>query len=181
LMAVNERHYRINGEINVPRVRLVDGKGGQLGVVTRDDALVKAKEAGLDLVEVAPEADPPVCRLMDFGKFRYTQQKHEQVARKRQHIVRIKEVKFHVKIAPHDYQVKVRAAERFLEQGDKVKLVVAFRGREVDHSELGIRILDNLIKDLSGTGVVEFRDEGEEKIKSVIMTPKIKPPVKGKG
>lgn len=181
MMAVNERHYRINGEITVPRVRLVDGTGGQLGVVTREDAISKAKDAGLDLVEVAPEADPPVCRLMDFGKFRYTQQKHEQVARKRQHIIKIKEVKFHVKIAPHDYQVKVRAAERFLVKGDKVKLVVAFRGREVDHSELGIRILDNLIRDLAGVGVVEFRDEGEEKIKSVIITPKIKTPIKGKG
>src|SRR5262245_19440970 len=114
MAAGNERQFRTNRDITSPRLRLVDGKGGQMGVVTLEDALRFAAEARLDLVEVAPEADPPVARLMDFGKFRYTQQKHEQAARKRQHIVKIKEVKFHVKIAPHDYQVKMNAAKRFL-------------------------------------------------------------------
>ncbi len=171
----NERHYRINREVTSPRLRLVDGNGGQLGVVTLEEALKHAADARLDLVEVAPEADPPVARLMDFGKFRYTQQKHEQAARKKQHIVKIKEVKFHVKIAPHDYKVKARAAEKFLAQGDKVKLVITFRGREVDHTDLGMNILENLVKDLGEHGTVEHRDSTEAKYKSITITPKQKP------
>jgi len=170
----NERHYRINREVTSPKLRLVDGNGGQMGVVTLEDALRHAAEARLDLVEVAPEADPPVARLMDFGKFRYTQQKHEQAARKKQHIVKIKEVKFHVKIAPHDYKVKARAAEKFLAQGDKVKLVITFRGREVDHTDLGMTILENLVKDLGEAGTVEHRDSSEAKYKSITITPKQK-------
>ncbi len=173
-MAEQERHYRINREILSSRVRLVDGKGGQVGVVGLEEALRLAEESRLDLVEVAPEASPPVCRLMDFGKFRYTQQKHEQGARKRQHKVKVKEVKFHLKIAPHDYQVKLRAAERFLTQGDKVKLVIAFRGREVDHTDIGIRLLDNLVKSLSELGTVEQRDVSELKYKTVVIAPKPK-------
>ncbi len=172
-MAGNERHYRINRAITAPSLRLVDGKGGQLGIMTLEEAFRQAEEARLDLVEVAPAASPPVCRLMDFGKFRYTQQKHEQAARKRQHIVKTKEIKFHLKIAPHDYQVKHRAAERFLEQGKKVRLVVTFRGREVDHSDRGQKILDNLVRELSGLSVVENRDS-DVKYKAIIITPKVK-------
>jgi translation initiation factor IF-3 len=178
-MAGIERHYRTNREITAPRLRLVDGKGGQIGVVDLEEALRRAEEARLDLVEVAPEASPPVCRLMDFGKFRYMQQKHEQAARKRQHVIRIKEVKFHLKIAPNDYRVKVHAAQRFLTKGDKVKLVVALRGREVDHTDLGLRLLDKLVKDLSAAGTVEHRDENEDKFKTVIITPKLGAKVKG--
>ena len=172
----NERHYRINRDVTAPRLRLVDGNGGQLGVVTLEEAIRHAADARLDLVEVAPEADPPVARLMDFGKFRYTQQKHEQAARKKQHIVKIKEVKFHVKIAPHDYQVKARMAEKFLQKGDKVKLVITFRGREVDHTDLGMNIIENLVRDLAEVGVVEHRDSTEAKYKSITLTPKVKAP-----
>jgi translation initiation factor IF-3 len=175
-MPGNERHYRINRELTAPRLRLVGGKGEQLGIVTLDDALRRAEEGRMDLVEVAPEADPPVARLMDFGKFRYTQQKHEQAARRRQHVVKIKEVKFHVKIAPHDFQVKVRHAEEFLTKGDKVKLVITFRGREADHADLGMRVLENCVRDLGKVGVVEYRDESEPKYKSIIMTPKAAKP-----
>ena len=173
-MAGNERHYRVNREVTAPSLRLVDGKGGQHGVVTLEEAVRLAQESGLDLVEVAPEAAPPVCRLMDFGKFRYTQRKHEQAARKRQHVMKIKEIKFHVKIAHHDYRVKHRAAERFLGQGDKVKLVVTFRGREVDHTELGMKLLDGMVKELADVGVVEQRNETEPKYKSITITPKVK-------
>lgn len=173
-MTAAERHFRINREITSPRLRLVDGEGGQAGVVTLDDALRRAAEAGLDLVEVAPEAQPPVARLMNFGKFRYEQQKHEQEARRKQHVVKIKEIKFHVKIAPHDYQVKVRAAERFLNKGDKVKLVITFRGREVDHSDLGMDILNRVVKDMAEIAVVEYRDEREPKYKTITLTPKVK-------
>ncbi len=179
-MADNERHYRINKEIIAPRLRLVDAKGGQLGIVTLDDALRRASEMRLDLVEVAPEANPPVARLMDFGKFRYTQQKHEQAARRRQHKVVVKEVKFHVKIASHDYEVKKRNAVRFLEKGDKVKLVIAFRGREAEHGELGMRVINKLVSELADVSVVEYRDESESNFKAVTLTPKPKPvPAKG--
>ena len=171
-MAGIERHYRINRDITSPRLRVVGGKGEQLGILTLDEAFARAAEERLDLVEVAPEADPPVVRMMDFGKFRYNQQKHEAAARKRQHVVKLKEVKFHVKIAPHDYQVKVRHAEEFLQKGDKVKLVVTFRGREVDHTDLGLRILDNAVRDLGHVGVIENRDVTEPKYKSVTVTPK---------
>lgn len=174
-MAGNERHYRVNREITAPSLRLVDGKGGQLGIVPLDEALRRASEEKLDLVEVAPEAKPPVCRLMDFGKFRYTQKKHEQAARKRQHVVKIKEVKFHVKIAQHDYMVKRRAAEKFLKQGDKVKLIITFRGREVDHADLGTGILNNLVAELADVGVVENRDDTEAKYRSITVTPKPQP------
>jgi translation initiation factor IF-3 len=173
-MAGNERQYRINRDITAPRLRLVGGRGEQLGIVTYDEAMRLAAEAGLDLVEVAGEADPPVARLMDFGKYRYTQQKNEQAARKRQHVMKIKEVKFHVKIAPHDYQVKLRHILEFLAKGDKVKLVITFRGREVDHADLGLRILDNVVRDVAHAGTVEHRDESELKIKSMIITPKVK-------
>ncbi len=173
-MADNERHYRINREIAAPRLRLVDDKGGQLGIVPLEEALRKAQEMGLDLVEVAPEASPPVCRLMDFGKFRYTQQKHEQAARRRQHKVVVKELKFHVKIAVHDYEVKRRMAARFLEKGDKVKLVIAFRGREADHVDLGMKLLDGLVKELAELGTVEHRDMSEKKFKSITLTPRVK-------
>jgi len=180
LMAGNERHYRINGGITAPNLRLVDGQGGQLGIVSLEDAMRRASEAKLDLVEVAPEAKPPVCRLMDFGKFRYTRRKHEQAARKRQHTVKVKEVKFHVKIARHDYMVKRRNAERFLKQGDKVKLIVTFRGREVDHADLGTGILNNLVSELAEFGVVENRDETEVKYRSVTLTQKPQPKKPGK-
>lgn len=173
-MAGNDRSYRINRDITAPRLRLVGAKGEQLGIVAIDDALKLAVDAGLDVVEVAGEADPPVARLMDFGKFRYTQQKNEQAARKRQHVMKIKEVKFHVKIAPHDYQVKLRHIMEFLAKGDKVKLVITFRGREVDHADLGMKILDNVVRDVAAVGTVEHRDESEMKIKSMIITPKQK-------
>lgn len=173
-MADNERHYRINRDISAPRLRVVDAKGGQLGIISLDEALRRAQDMGLDLVEVAPDANPPVARLMDFGKFRYTQQKHEQAARRRQHKVVVKELKFHVKIAVHDYEVKRRMAARFLEKGDKVKLVVAFRGREADHVDLGMKLLDGLVKQLAELGTVEHRDTGEAKFKSITLTPRVK-------
>jgi len=171
-MAGNERKYRTNREITAPHLRVVDGEGGQLGIMALADALRRAEEVRLDLVEVAPEANPPVCRLMDFGKFRYTQKKHEQAARKRQHVVKMKEVKFHLKIAPNDYMVKRRAAERFLTQGDKVKLVVTFRGREVDHAKRGMELLQNVVKELAEFSAVENRDEGELKYRSITIAPK---------
>jgi translation initiation factor IF-3 len=173
-MAGSERHYRINREILAPRMRLVDAKGGQLGIVPVEEALRLAEEANLDLVEVAPEASPPVCRLMDFGKFRYTQQKHEQAARRRVHKVVVKELKFHLKIAPNDYQVKKRMAERFLQKGDKVKLLVTFRGREADHAARGEKLLENMVKDLAEISAVEHRDSTEEKYRSITLTPRPK-------
>ena len=177
-MAGPERKSRINRDITSPRLRVVGAKGEQLGILTLEEALAMASDQRLDLVEVAAEADPPVARLMDFGKYRYNQQKHEAAARKRQHVAKLKEVKFHVKIAPHDYRVKVKNAERFLIHGDKVRLVVTFRGREVDHADLGIKILDNAIADLATVGAVEYRDYTEEKARSVTVTPRARPAAK---
>jgi translation initiation factor IF-3 len=170
----SERSYRVNRDISAPRLRLVGARGEQVGILTLEEALRRAAEDGLDLVEVAPEADPPVARLMDFGKFRYTQQKHEAAARKRQRIVKMKEVKFHVKIALHDYQIKVRRIAEFLQKGDKVKLVITFRGREADHAEMGMRVLENVVRDLAAVATVEHRDETEVKYKSIILTPRVK-------
>ena len=171
-MAVNERLHRINREITSATVRLVDEKGGQVGVVSIEQALQRAVDVGLDLVEVASEVNPPVCRLMDFGKYKYEQQRHGRQARKKVHKVVVKEVKVHVKIAPHDYRVKQRAAERFLLAGDKVKFLVVFRGREMEHKELGAKILDHFLADLEKVGVVENRQAMDRNVLSVTMSPK---------
>jgi len=171
-MAGTEKRFYINREINSASVRLVDSKGGQLGVVTLEDAIARAVEERLDVVMVSAEANPPVCRLMDFGKFKYERKKHEAEARKHQHKIVTKEVKLRVKIAPHDYQVKLRAAEKFLRKGDKVKVLLTFRGREREHSELGKKVLEGMIRDLSEISVVETRMGGEEMFMSVTLTPK---------
>jgi len=171
-MAGNDRRFLINREITAPSVRLVDAKGGQMGVVSFDAALHAAEEARLDLVMVSGEANPPVCRLMDFGKFKYERQKHEAAARKHVHKIVTKEVKLRVKIAPHDYNVKRRAAERFLIKGDKVKVLLTFRGREREHNDLGRKVLEKMIADLADYSLVEMRVDGEEMFMSVTLTPK---------
>jgi translation initiation factor IF-3 len=171
-MAGNDRRFLINREITSSSVRLVDAKGGQMGVVSLEDALKAAEEVRLDLVMVSGDANPPVCRLMDFGKFKYERQKHEAAARKHIHKIVTKEVKLRVKIAPHDYQVKLRAAERFLVKGDKVKALLTFRGREREHNDLGRKVLGQLVVDLADYGTVETRVDSEEAFLAVTLTPK---------
>ncbi|MDD5136774.1 MAG: translation initiation factor IF-3 [Candidatus Omnitrophica bacterium] len=153
---------RINNRIRVREVRVVGEAGEQLGVLATPEALKRAEEAGLDLVEVAPTAVPPVCRIMDYSKYKYEQEKREKEARKKQKIVHLKEVRLSPKIGEHDYQFKLKNLENFLKRGDKVKVTMMFKGREMAHVDLGRKILDRLSSDISQVGEIEEppRQEG---------------------
>ncbi len=146
---------RINERIRVPEVRLIGEDGNQIGVVKTDDALSYAQERDLDLVEVAPEARPPVCRVLDYSKYKYEQAQKQKAARKHQQQITIREIKFRPKIAQNDYDTKKGHVRRFLNGKDKVKITIMFRGREVTHPERGIALLDRLAEELSDVGVVE--------------------------
>ncbi|MBI4508658.1 MAG: translation initiation factor IF-3 [Deltaproteobacteria bacterium] len=138
--------YRVNRRIRVPEVRVISDDGTQLGVLPTHEALRLAEEKGLDLVEVSPKAAPPVCRIMDYGKFKYEQAKKSQQARKHASVIELKEIKFRPKTDDHDYEFKLRHIRRFLEEGNKVRLVVQFRGREVVHPETGKAMLDKVVR-----------------------------------
>ena len=144
-------------------VRVIDGEA-QLGIMTPQAALVIARQKGLDLVEVAPLAQPPVCRIMDFGKYQYQEQKRAREARRHQKVIEVKEIKFRPKVDEHDYQFKKKHIERFLEEGDKVKATIFFRGREMAHPEIGRRILERLVADLGEVAIAETmpRMEGNQ-------------------
>ena len=163
---------RINDEIRIREVRVTDANGEQLGVMLTRDALKLAEEKHLDLVEVAPKARPPVCRIMDFGKYRYEQQKREKEVRKKQKIITIKEVKLRPNIEQHDFEVKLKAAQRFIEEGNKVKVTIMFRGRELSHPELGGELLDKLAKALEEVVQVERAAKLEGKNMTMILSPK---------
>jgi translation initiation factor IF-3 len=154
-----DRTARVNEAIRVREVRLIDGDGSQVGIVPTEQAMRMAREQGFDLVEVAPEARPPVCRIMDFGKFLYQQKKKAHDSRKKQKQFVVKEVKFRPNIDDHDYGVKLKRAQRFLEEGDKVKATVQFRGREMSKPELGLNLLRKLIADIGEGGVAEGTPE----------------------
>lgn len=156
----------------MPQVRLVDQNGNQVGVVAIDQALKLAKEAELDLVEVAGTASPPVCRIIDFSKFKYDQAKKEKEARKKQKVIHLKEVKFHPFIEEHDYQVKFHALERFLKDGDKAKITMQFRGRELNYVSTGRKLFERLAKDIASLGEVEKAPYMEGKIITMIIMPK---------
>ena len=136
---------RMNEEIGVMRLRLVDERGQMVGVVGRNEALAMAAQAGLDLVEIAPNADPPVCKILDYGKFKYEEQKKKNEARKKQKIIEVKEIKLRPSIDDHDYEVKMRSMNKFIEEGDKVKVTMRFRGRELAHQELGMNVLMRVV------------------------------------
>ena len=148
---------RINERIRVPEVRLIDETGQQVGVMKTDEALRYAQERDLDLVEVAPEARPPVCRVLDYSKYKYEQAQKQKAARKHQQQINVREIKFRPKIAEHDYATKKGHVERFLRHKDKVKVTIMFRGREVTHPERGVMILDRLAEDLAELAIVEQR------------------------
>lgn len=150
-----EKEIRINGEINVPEVRLVGVDGEQLGVVSAREALFKAEEAELDLVEIAPQAEPPVCKIMDYGKYKYHEQKKQHEARLKQKQIQVKEVKIRPGTDENDYQVKLRNLARFLNEGDKVKVTLRFRGREMAHQELGLAQLQRIEADVGELAIVE--------------------------
>ena len=159
---------RINRMIRVSQIRLIDEAGKQLGAIAVSEGLKKAEEAGLDLVEISPNAKPPVCKIMDYNKFKYDQAKKERQAKKNQHVTHIKEIKMSSKIGEHDYQTKLNHLKKFLGRGDKTKVTMFFRGREMTHIDLGKNVLDRLIKDLVGVGEVEDRPKMEGR--QMIMT-----------
>lgn len=146
---------RINQQISVPSVRLIDADGEMVGVVPTRVALAKAAEVGLDLIEVSPNANPPVCKILDYGKYKYEAQKRRNEAKKKQKVIEIKEIRIRPGIDDHDYDVKLRAIVRFLEEGDKVRVSLRFRGREMMHQELGMKLLDRLKADLGDKAKIE--------------------------
>ncbi|HEY7370054.1 MAG TPA: translation initiation factor IF-3 [Thermoanaerobaculia bacterium] len=156
---MDKRSIRVNEQIRWREVRLIGADGEALGVVTMADALAKAKEAALDLVEIAPTAQPPVCRIMNFGKFIYQQKKKQADSKKKQKQTQVKEVKFRPNIDDHDYEFKIKNILKFLAHGDKVKATVQFRGREMARRENGQKVLDRLLIDLQGKAVAESRSE----------------------
>ncbi|WP_072866154.1 translation initiation factor IF-3 [Desulforamulus hydrothermalis] len=166
------KEQRINEEIRAREVRVVDADNNQLGIMSVKEALRLAEERQLDLVEVAPQAKPPVCRIMDYGKFKYEQSKREKEAKKKQRIIQVKEVKLRPRIEEHDYIVKAKNAERFLKDGDKVKVTIMFRGREIVHTELGKKLLDRLAEDLKELCLVERQAKLEGKNMIMILAPK---------
>lgn len=163
---------RINDEITVTEVRLVDENGEMKGVVAIQKALELAEEAGLDLVEVSPNAEPPVCKILDYGKFKYEQQKKAAEARKKQKIIDIKEVKIRPGIEKHDYEVKMRNARRFLENGDKVKVTMRFRGREMAHQEIGLNLLKQMEEELVEISVIELAPKLEGRMMIMVLAPR---------
>jgi translation initiation factor IF-3 len=163
---------RVNDEIAVLRVRLVDERGNMVGIVGRNDALTMASDAGLDLVEIAPNADPPVCKILDFGKYKYEEQKKKNEARKKQKIIEVKEIKLRPSIDDHDYDVKMRSMVKFIEEGDKVKVTMRFRGRELAHQELGMDVLVRVKDDLDEIAKVEQMPRMEGRQMIMVMSPK---------
>ncbi|MDN5871554.1 MAG: translation initiation factor IF-3 [Nitrococcus sp.] len=163
---------RVNREIRVPNVRLINEEGEQVGIVDTEDALSSAEEASLDLVELDTNADPPVCRIMDYGKWKFEQSKKQHAARKKQKQIQLKEVKFRPGTDEGDYQVKLRNLKRFLEDGDKVKVTLRFRGREMAHQELGLELLERVENDLMELGAIEQRPRMEGRLMVMMLGPK---------
>jgi translation initiation factor IF-3 len=173
-IAQEKNSHRINREIGVPEVRLVGEDGEPLGVVPTIQALAMAEEAEVDLVEIAPQAKPPVCRLMDYGKFKYQEQKRAHEAKQKQKQIQVKEVKLRPQTDENDYQIKMRNMTRFLEEGDKVKVTLRYRGREMAHQEFGIRQLERIKADLIELAVVEQFPKLEGRQLIMVIAPKKK-------
>ncbi|WP_184102387.1 translation initiation factor IF-3 [Silvimonas terrae] len=173
-MAAQDKEPRINGEITAREVRLQDAQGEQLGVISLYDALAKAEEAELDLVEIAPNATPPVCRIMDYGKYKYEKSKKDHAAKLKQKQIQVKEIKLRPGTDENDYQVKLKSLVRFLNEGDKAKITLRFRGREMAHQEIGMAQLKRLEADLVELAVVEQfpRLEGRQMV--MMLAPKKK-------
>ena len=156
----------------MPSVRLVGADGEMIGIVTTREALATAEQTGFDLVEISPNADPPVCKLLDFGKFKYEQQKKKNEARKKQKIIEVKEIKLRPNIDDHDYDVKMRAATSFLDEGDKVKVTMRFRGREMMHQDLGMNVLMRVRDQLEPLAKVEQSPQLEGRQMTMVLAPK---------
>ena len=169
-----EKEVSINREITAARVRLIGVEGEQMGVVSFMEALAAAEEADLDLVEIAPQAEPPVCRIMDYGKFRFQESKRQHEAKRRQKQTQVKEIKFRPRTDDADYQIKLRNIMRFIDDGDRAKITLRFRGREMSHPELGMELLNRVEKDLAEVGVVEQRPRMEGRQMVMIVAPRKK-------
>jgi translation initiation factor IF-3 len=163
---------RVNNEIDSRTIRLVDADGEMVGVVTLREGLDMAAEVGLDLVEVSPNAEPPVCKILDFGKFKYEAQKKKAEARKKQKVIEVKEIKLRPGIDDNDYGVKMRAMRKFLEEGDKVKVTLRFRGREMAHQDLGMKVLDRVREELDDLGKVEQFPKMEGRQMVMVIAPR---------
>jgi translation initiation factor IF-3 len=163
---------RVNEEIRAAQVRLIDQDGEMQGVMSAKDALNRAFSVGLDLLEISPNAEPPVVKILDFGKFKYEQQKKKNEARKRQKVIEIKEIKVRPNIDENDYQVKMRAMKSFIEEGDKVKVTLRFRGREMAHQEIGIRVLERIRTEMDTTSKVEQMPKMENRQMVMVLAPR---------
>ncbi|MEA5467447.1 MULTISPECIES: translation initiation factor IF-3 [unclassified Spirulina] len=163
---------QINERIRYPNIRLIDTDGGQLGIVTSEEGRRLAEEKELDLVLVSDKSDPPVCRIMDYGKYKFEQEKRAKEARKKQHTADVKEVKMRYKIEEHDYQVRVNNAQRFLKSGDKVKATITFKGREIQHSNLAKELLNRMAEDLKDFGELQQAPKQEGRNMIMFISPK---------
>jgi translation initiation factor IF-3 len=163
---------RVNEEIRVPQVRLIDQDGEMIGVMSAREALLRAYDAGLDLLEISPNAVPPVVKILDYGKYKYEQQKKANEARKRQKIVELKEIKVRPNIDDHDYDVKMRQMKEFIGEGDKVKVTLRFRGREMAHQDLGLKVLDRIRTEMAELTKVESMPRLENRQMIMVLAPK---------
>ena len=163
---------QINEEIMADEVRLIDEEGVMVGIVSIDEALARAEEADLDLVNISPNADPPVCKILDYGKYRYEQQKKEKNAKKNQHVTEIKEIRLSASIEDHDVEVKAKAATKFLQDGDKVKVSLRFRGRERDYTQLGFDAMKKFADMVADYGVIEKEPKMEGRRMNMFLAPK---------
>ncbi len=173
-MKSETKRFAVNGEIRARQVRLIDQEGKQLGIVPIDEALRNAEQAGLDLVEIAPDAEPVVCKVMDFGKYVFEAKKQKSAAKKKQKITQVKEVKFRPGTEEGDYQVKLRNLVRFLEHGDKAKVTLRFRGREMAHQEIGMELIKRIEAELEPHAVVEQHAKMEGRQLTMVLAPKKK-------
>ncbi len=163
---------RVNDDIRVPSVRLIDQDGEMVGVVSTRDGIQRAFSVGLDLVEISPNAEPPVCKILDYGKFKYEQQKKKNEAKKKQKVIEIKEIKVRPNIDENDYQVKMRAMKSFIDEGDKVKVTLRFRGREMAHQDIGMRVLERIRAEMDPLTKVEQMPRMENRQMIMVLTPK---------
>ena len=162
----------MNNEIDAPQVRVVNADGDMVGVIPVEEGVELADAVGLDLVEVSPNADPPVCKILDYGKYKYAEQKKANEARKKQKTIDIKEIKMRPGIDEHDYQVKMRSVRRFLDGGDKVKMTIRFRGREMAHLNLGMKVLDRVREEIDELAKVEQFPKTEGRLMTMVIAPK---------
>ncbi len=162
---------RTNNRINSPEVQVISSDGDNLGIIKTNDAISRAKEEGLDLIEIAPNANPPVCKIMDMGKFKYDQQKKASKAKKNQKKIELKEIKLRPVTGIHDYTFKIKNAQKFLSKGDKVKFTVKFKGRELQHTHLGNKLMDKIIQDMQDIGKVELHPKFDGKQMIMVIQP----------